>query len=59
LKNSFLENRAVVLKYPELKVYLTQDREWKEQFYQNTFDAVALRIMAIMKLIEEKMFERC
>jgi len=54
-----LENRAVVLKYPELKVYLTQDREWKEQFYQNTFDAVALRIMAIMKLIEEKMFERC
>jgi len=38
--------RAVVLKYPELKVYLTQDRAWKERFHQNMFDAVALGIMA-------------
>jgi len=54
-----LEGRAVVSKYPELKVYLTQDRAWKERFHQNMFDAVALGIMANMKLIEEKMFERC
>jgi Holliday junction resolvasome RuvABC endonuclease subunit len=39
--------RAVVLKYPELKVYLTQDRAWKERFHQNMFDAVALGIMVI------------
>ncbi len=37
---------AVVAQYPELKVFLTQDREWKEQFHQNMFDAVALGIVA-------------
>jgi crossover junction endodeoxyribonuclease RuvC len=41
--------RAVVSKFPELKVYLTQDRAWKERFHQNMFDAVALGIMAEMK----------
>ncbi|GAH47289.1 unnamed protein product, partial [marine sediment metagenome] len=34
--------RAIAAKYPELKVYLTQDRGWKERFHQNMFDAVAL-----------------
>lgn len=43
-------SRAVVLKYPELKVYLTQDRAWKERFHQNMFDAVALGIMATNNL---------
>lgn len=38
---------VVVAKFPELKVYLTQDREWKERFHQNMFDAVALGIMAV------------
>lgn len=37
--------RVIVAKYPELKVYLTQDRLWKEKFHQNMFDAVALGIM--------------
>src|SRR5208337_4343741 len=32
--------------FPELKVYLTQDRAWKEKFHQNMFDAVALAVMA-------------
>src|SRR5262249_12095256 len=36
---------VVVSKYPELKVFLTQDRAWKERFHQNMFDAVALGIM--------------
>jgi Holliday junction resolvasome RuvABC endonuclease subunit len=36
---------VVVSKFPELKVYLTQDREWKERFHQNMFDAVALAVM--------------
>jgi len=38
--------RAVVARYPELRVYLTQDRAWKERFHQNMFDAVALGMMA-------------
>lgn len=37
--------RVVVSKYPELKVFLTQDRKWKERYHQNMFDAVALGIM--------------
>jgi crossover junction endodeoxyribonuclease RuvC len=38
--------RSVVAKYPELRVYLTQDKAWKERFHCNMFDAVALGIMA-------------
>jgi Holliday junction resolvasome RuvABC endonuclease subunit len=38
--------RVIVSKFPELKVYLTQDRAWKEVFHQNMFDAVALGVMA-------------
>lgn len=38
--------RVIVSKYPELKVYLTQDRAWKEKYHQNMFDAVALGMMA-------------
>jgi crossover junction endodeoxyribonuclease RuvC len=40
---------VVVSKFPELKVYLTQDRAWKEHFHQNMFDAVALAIMVMTK----------
>jgi len=38
--------RAIASRYPELKVYLNQDRVWKELYYQNMFDAVALGMMA-------------
>ncbi len=41
--------RVIVSKYPELKVYLTQDRAWKEKYHQNMFDAVALGMMASIK----------
>jgi Holliday junction resolvasome RuvABC endonuclease subunit len=41
--------RAIILKYPELKVYLTQDRAWKEKYHQNMFDAVAIGLMAMTK----------
>ena len=40
---------VIVSKFPELKVYLTQDREWKERFHQNMFDAVALAVMTETK----------
>ena len=39
--------KALCSKYPELKVYLTQDRGWKERYHQNMFDAVALAEMAL------------
>jgi len=45
--NKYEVAQAVAQQYPKLRVYLTQDREWKERFHQNMFDAVALGIMAI------------
>jgi len=39
--------KAICTKYPELKVYLTQDRGWKERYHQNMFDAVALAEVAL------------
>ena len=41
--------RVIVSKFPELKVYLTQDRDWKERYHQNMFDAVALGMMVESK----------
>jgi len=35
---------AVAHRFPQLRVHLTQDRRWKERFWQNMFDAVALAI---------------
>ena len=35
---------AVALRFPQLRVYLTQDRRWKEVYWQNMFDAVALAL---------------
>ena len=35
---------AIASRYPALRVYLTQDRRWKESYWQNMFDAVALAI---------------
>ena len=40
-------SEVIVSKYPELKVYLTQDRAWKERYHQNMFDAVALGLMVL------------
>ena len=36
--------RVMVLRFPELKPYLTSNRRWKERYYRNMFDAVALGI---------------
>lgn len=41
--------KVIISKYPELKVYITQDRKWKERYHQNMFDAVALGVMADIK----------
>lgn len=35
---------AIALRFPALRVYLTQDRKWKERYFLNLFDAVALAV---------------
>ena len=40
-------SQVIVAIYPELKIYMTQDKKWKERYHQNMFDAVALGLMAI------------
>lgn len=35
---------ALSTKFPELRVHLTHDRKWKERYWQNMFDAVALAL---------------
>ncbi len=35
---------ALCARYPQLRVYLTHDRKWKERYWQNMFDAVALAL---------------
>lgn len=37
--------QAVIARYPEIGVYLTQDRKWKERYHQNMFDAVAVGLV--------------
>jgi len=40
-------SKVIVAKYPNLKVYLSQDRAWKERYHQNMFDAVGLGLTAL------------
>ena len=39
--------RAVALRYPELKVYLDSDKKWKQRYWQNLFDAVAVALACL------------
>jgi len=39
--------RAVVTRYPELTVYIGQDRKWKARYHSNMFDAVAVGLAAL------------
>ena len=36
--------REIAKRYNELKPYLSSDRKWKEEYYHNMFDAVALAV---------------
>lgn len=40
--------KVIIAQFPELKVYLPQDRKWKEKFHLNMFDAIALGMLAQM-----------
>jgi len=35
---------AIARRFPSLRIYLTQDRQWKERYWQNMFDAIALAL---------------
>ncbi len=39
--------RVVVARFPELKVFLRQDRKWKDLYHSNMFDAVAIGMTAL------------
>lgn len=39
--------RAVALKYPELRVYLDSEKKWKQRYWQNLFDAVAVALACL------------
>lgn len=41
--------KVIVSMYPELKVYISQDRKWKEAYHHNMFDAVALGVVGMKK----------
>ena len=36
--------KTLSTRFPELRVHLTHDRKWKERYWQNMFDAVALAL---------------
>lgn len=36
--------QALSARFPDLRVHLTHDRKWKEAYWQNMFDAVALAL---------------
>lgn len=36
--------QTIAIHFPALRVYLTQDRKWKERYFLNLFDAVALAL---------------
>ncbi|MCL4518125.1 MAG: crossover junction endodeoxyribonuclease RuvC, partial [Thaumarchaeota archaeon] len=38
-------------RFPELVPYLSSDRRWKEEFYLNMFDAVALGLAASVRKV--------
>lgn len=40
----------VAWRYPELKPYLGQNRQWKERFHSHMFDAMAVGLMALSRL---------
>lgn len=39
----------IARRYPELSPYLSSDRRWKEEFFYNMFDAVALGVAATIR----------
>jgi Holliday junction resolvasome RuvABC endonuclease subunit len=41
--------KVICSKFPELQIYLTQDRIWKEKYWLNVFDAVALGLTYLQK----------
>jgi Holliday junction resolvasome RuvABC endonuclease subunit len=36
--------KTLSTRFPELRVHLTHDRKWKEHYWQNMFDAIALAL---------------
>jgi len=41
-------SRVIAARYPELGIYVIQDRIWKEKYWQNMFDAVAVGLTSLL-----------
>lgn len=44
--------QEICRRFPELMPYLSSDRKWKERFYFNMFDAVALAVAASTRKLQ-------
>lgn len=44
--------QVIVSRYPELRVYLKQDKKWKFKYHANMFDALALGLLVAARLPE-------
>jgi len=42
--------KIIASQYPELTIYISQDRGWKEKYWQNMFDAVAVGLACLDEL---------
>ena len=49
--------KVIASRFPELKVYLTQDRKWKERYHQNMFDAVAIGLTGYEKAVKDRVLK--
>jgi len=41
-------SKVISARYPELGIYVVQDRMWKEKYWQNMFDAVAVGLASLL-----------
>lgn len=46
--------KIIAAQYPELTIHLSQDRKWKEKYWQNMFDAVAVGLTCLDELDRSK-----
>lgn len=50
--------REVYRRFPELVPYLSSDRRWKEEYFYNMFDAVALGVAASSREVRNTKVQR-
>ncbi len=49
--------KVVTAQFPELRAYFNSDRRWRQRYYQNMFDAVAVGLTYLAMAKERKLFD--